>query len=218
MLAGDALVAVIYASSTQGMPNADALVRGVAQAAAPYALAAEREADRASATFDALTGLYTPRAFREQLQRELALAHTPAAAPLALWFVDTDRFKSVNDTYGHAAGDAVLRAMAALLREHTVAGVDLAARNGGDEFCAVVRGTHKLAAIERAQRFCNAVRAANFGPGIPVTASVGVAAFPSDAANANELLEVADAAMYHSKRCGRDRVSFAAAGAFSVYE
>jgi diguanylate cyclase (GGDEF)-like protein len=71
----------------------------------------------------------------------------------------------------------------------------------------------------RAQRFCVAVRESDLGVEIPITASVGVAAYPYDAAEASELLEIADAAMYHSKRAGRDRVSFAVdRGTFAIYE
>lgn len=219
MIGGDGLSAVVYAASAnESIGNADLIVRAVAQAASPYALAAEREVDRRSATYDGLTGLYTPRAFRAKLQDELAIARLSRHASLALWFIDTDHFKRVNDTLGHAAGDIVLQRMASLLREHTVPDVDLPARNGGDEFCAIVRNVHKVSAIERAQRFCQAVRSADFGVEMPVTASIGVAAYPYDAAGASELLEVADAAMYHSKRSGRDRVSFSVDGAsFAVF-
>jgi diguanylate cyclase (GGDEF)-like protein len=219
MLGSDGLVAVVYAASSQErIANSDALVSAVAQAASPYALAVEREADRAQATFDGLTGLYTPRAFRQKLQEEVAAARRSAYASLALWFIDTDHFKRVNDTLGHAAGDAVLQRMARLLEEHTVRGVDLPARNGGDEFCAIVRNVHKVSAIDRAQRFCAAVRACDFGVDVAITASIGVSAYPYDAQDASELLEVADAAMYHSKHAGRDRVSFAVERArFAVY-
>lgn len=219
MIGAQGLAAVVYAASIQPrVANADLIVRAVAQAASPYALAAEREADRRSATYDGLTGLYTPRAFRAKLQEELALARLSPHASLALWFIDTDHFKRVNDTFGHGAGDVVLQRMANVLREHTVPGVDLPARNGGDEFCAVIRNVQKVAAIERAQRFCRAVRECDFGVDVPVTASIGVAAYPYDAADASELLEVADAAMYHSKRSGRDRVSFAVDGtSFGVF-
>lgn len=219
MLDDSRISAVVYASSAKGaIRDVDMLVRAVAQAASPYALACEREADRARATFDGLTGLHTPRAFREQLQQRIEQARVQAHAALSLWFVDTDRFKDVNDRFGHAAGDVVLQRMAALLRQYTVAGVDLPARNGGDEFCAILAHTHKVAAIERAQQFCEAVRSCDFGVGLPITASVGVAAFPYDASEASELLELADAAMYHSKRAGRGCVSFAVKGAgFAVY-
>jgi diguanylate cyclase (GGDEF)-like protein len=219
MIAGDGLAAVVYAATTENrVGEAELIVRAVAQAASPYALAAEREADRRSATYDGLTGLYTPRAFRAQLQEDLTIARLNRHASLALWFVDTDRFKRVNDTLGHAAGDIVLQRMADLLRDFTLPDVDLPARNGGDEFCAIIRNVHKVSGIERAQRFCDAVRACDFGIEIPITASIGVAAYPYDAAGANELLEAADAAMYHSKRSGRDRVSFAVDGSsFAVF-
>lgn len=220
MIAADGLAAVVYAASMQErIANPELLVRAVAQAAAPFALAADREADRAQATFDGLTGLYTPRAFRDKLRQMLTAAQASRNASLALWFVDTDRFKRVNDTLGHAAGDIVLQQMARLLQDHTLPLVDFAGRNGGDEFCALISNAHKVSAIERAKRFVDAVRACDFGVDIPVTASIGVAAYPYDAAEANELLEIADAAMYHSKRSGRDRVSFAVErSSFAVYE
>lgn len=219
MIGPSGLTAVVYAASArEPIASADALVRAVAQAAAPYALAAEREADRMQAVYDGLTGLHTPRAFRTALQREIATARLTPGASIALWFVDTDHFKRVNDTLGHAAGDAVLQQMARLLQAHAPPPADLAARNGGDEFCAILRNTGKVAAVERARRFCEAVRDADFGTGLPITASIGVAAYPYDATEAAELLELADAAMYHSKRCGRDRVSFAVdRGSFAVY-
>ncbi|MGZ3507506.1 MAG: diguanylate cyclase [Vulcanimicrobiaceae bacterium] len=220
MLDGRGLSAVVYAASARSdrFGDPDALVRIVAQTASPYALAREREADRASATYDGLTGLLTPRAFRNRLQEEVAIARLGSGVTLSLWFIDTDNFKHVNDTFGHGAGDVVLRRMARLLQEHALPEVDLAARNGGDEFCAVVRNVQKVAAIERAQRFCEAVRSCDFGVDATVTASIGVAAYPYDAADASELLETADAAMYHSKRAGRDRVSFAVCGnGFEVY-
>jgi diguanylate cyclase (GGDEF)-like protein len=219
MIAGDGLAAVVYAATIEDrLAGPDLVVRAVAQAASPYALAAEREIDRRTATYDGLTGLYTPRAFRAKLQEELGLARLRPHASLALWFIDTDHFKRVNDTFGHSAGDIVLQRMANVLREHTVSGVDLAARNGGDEFCAIIRNIHKVAAIERAQRFCGAVRECDFGIDVPISASIGVAAYPYDAADASELLEVADAAMYHSKRSGRGRVSFSVDGkSFAVF-
>lgn len=221
MQSREGVSAIVYAATTCArIGNPDLLVRAVAQAASPYTLALEREADRASATYDGLTGLLTPRAFRERLAAELSAARLSSSTALSLWFIDTDHFKAVNDTHGHAAGDVVLRRMASLLREHTIDGVDMPARNGGDEFCAVVRNVHKVSAIERAQRFCEAVRACDFGiEGIALTASIGVAAYPYDASDAGELLEAADSAMYHSKRAGRDRVSFVIDRAsFAVYE
>ncbi len=217
---GDNLRAVIYVSSAagEGIAAEDTIVRTIEHATSAYALALEREADRADATYDGLTGLLTPRAFRARLCEEIDRARLRSHGVFTLWFIDTDHFKKVNDTHGHAAGDRVLQAMADLLRAHTVADVDLAARNGGDEFCALIFDAQKTVAIERAQSLCDAVRRASFEFPIDVTASIGVATYPYDARTASELLEVADAAMYHSKRTGRDRVSFAVNGAhFSIY-
>lgn len=181
-----------------------------AEIAVPFALACERERDLARSLYDGLTGLLTPRAFRERLAR--ALAEECAGGKIALWFVDTDRFKEVNDTFGHAVGDRVLQQMAELLRAHAVARTDFVARNGGDEFCAALIGISKTLAIERAQEFCDAVRAHDFGIPLRVTASIGVAAYPFDARTAAALLERADRAMYAGKNAGRDRVSFALDG------
>jgi diguanylate cyclase (GGDEF)-like protein len=213
------LHAVIYASSQDRSDlDEEAIVQSVAHAASPYVLALERERDRADATYDGLTGLLTPRAFRNRLRDELSRARFGAAPVLTLWFVDTDCFKTVNDSLGHAAGDAVLQAMGELLRAYVIPDVDVTGRNGGDEFCALIHDTQKSVAIERAQEFCDAVRLHDFGIPLQITASVGVASYPYDARDANELLEVADAAMYHSKRSGRDRVSFAVNGtSFAVF-
>ncbi|HET9095465.1 MAG TPA: diguanylate cyclase, partial [Candidatus Baltobacteraceae bacterium] len=113
MVGGEGLCAVVYAATAQDrIGSCDLIVRAVAQAASPYALAAEREIDRHSATYDGLTGLYTPRAFRAKLQEELAIARLSRHSSLALWFIDTDHFKRVNDTFGHGAGDVVLQRMA----------------------------------------------------------------------------------------------------------
>jgi len=220
MLDAGGLRGVAYLSSCDARALADreALVLAVECAATPYSLALEREADRADATYDGLTGVLTPRAFRRLLHDVVSNA-APGGAPLSLWFVDTDRFKSVNDRFGHRAGDGVLQAMASLLEASLVADLDAAARNGGDEFCALVRAASKRAAIERAKAFCDAVRAHDFGLPVRVTASVGVATFPFDATSSSELLEAADAAMYHSKRAGRDRVSFALRrGEYAVFD
>jgi diguanylate cyclase (GGDEF)-like protein len=219
MRAGQTFCAIVYASASRGSRiERDITVRAVAHAAVPYALAREREADRASATYDGLTGLYTPRAFRSILQGDLRAAELGRTTTLSLWFVDTDGFKLVNDAFGHAAGDTVLQRLARLLTGHLVPEVDLGARNGGDEFCAILRNAHKSEAIARAQAFCDAVRSTDFGVRAPITASIGVAAFPYDASGASELLEIADAAMYHSKRSGRDRVAYPdGSGCFTVY-
>ena len=215
-LHGVAYVSSAVSGSDRG--HSDTLVRLVEHATLPFALAIERECDRASATYDGLTGLLTPRAFRTRLVTEIAHRRLGRSPVVSLWFVDTDHFKEVNDTHGHAAGDAVLQMMAALLRAHTVRDVDIVGRNGGDEFCALILDAQKSVAIERAQAFCDGVRACAFPASIRLTASIGVATFPYDTNDSSELLEIADAAMYHSKRSGRDRVSFSINGTtFATY-
>jgi diguanylate cyclase (GGDEF)-like protein len=179
-----------------------------------YALAHEREAYLRRAEYDGLTGLLAPRALRERLATAIDRARFAPLTRLALVFVDTDHFKEWNDTYGHAGGDALLRALARELRAAAAAD-DLVARNGGDEFCLVFEDTEKSQAIERAGALRSAIerldvcalRPAAAG-GVAITASIGVAAFPADAVTPSELLERADEAMYHSKRSGRNAVSY----------
>lgn len=125
--------------------------------------------------------------------------------------------KSWNDLYGHASGDTLLRELAVLLRASASDPADLVARNGGDEFCVVFADTEKSSAIERAKRLRASIADADFsglhahGSGaeeVKISASIGVACFPVDAQSPSELLEKADEAMYHSKKTGRDGVSF----------
>lgn len=181
-----------------------------------YQLACERERDRRRAEFDALTGLLTPAELRRRLARLVARARLVRSARLALLFIDTDRFKDWNDRYGHASGDALLRALAAVLRGAARFEADLVARNGGDEFCLVFTETDKAEAIERADLLrrrigsldLDALRPSGDVAALRISASIGVAVYPLDAADARGLLERADAAMYHSKRVGRNTVAY----------
>jgi diguanylate cyclase (GGDEF)-like protein len=217
MISHRRICAVWYAASAtrERFARFEQIVQLVSCACEPYLLALEREADRNDATFDGLTGVLGPRAFRRRLHEIVAAAGETA---VALWFVDTDRFKSVNDLYGHAAGDRVLEQTATLLRDRVGPG-DLVGRKGGDEFCALLRGRGKMRSIELAQSFCADVRAHDFGVPVRMTASVGIATYPFDAADAASLLQAADEAMYFAKRSGRDRVAYAVEGSgFALYE
>lgn len=216
MVSGDHVQAVLLLVAPEGFEpgGIEAAVELVEQAAPLYLLACEREADRSRAMLDGLTGLLTPAAFRMLLRREIERAAGMPGRRLALLFVDTDHFKEFNDSHGHGAGDVLLRRVAALLQESAGPG-DIVARNGGDEFCVVFVEAEKTQAVERAVALGRAIAGrATLGLCEPrwstaaITASIGVAAFPSDARSAEELLERADAAMYHSKRAGRDRVSY----------
>lgn len=215
-----ALLAVAYVASSHCFESetCDAIVEIVQAAASPYAGALEREADRSDAEYDPLTGLLSPRAFHRRLTEETKRARSRGDVAFCLWYADTDGFKAINDRFGHRAGDGVLQAIAALIDTHVVRGLDVAARNGGDEFCALLRATGKGRALERAQALCDALRVHDVGVAARVTASLGVAAYPHDGTTPHALIEVADAAMYCSKRGGCDRVSFASSpGVYATF-
>jgi diguanylate cyclase (GGDEF)-like protein len=163
---------------------------------------------------DPLSGCVNRRGFDLQLARELSRAER-ASAPVALLAVDVDHFKRVNDEFGHAAGDAVIREIGALLREGARAG-DVVARVGGEEFVVVLAGADEAGAAALGRRVVDTVRARRFAavPGLVVTASVGVAAEASvdDAGIAEALKGRADAALYAAKRGGRDRAMVWTAG------
>lgn len=227
-LALDAGRVCILVVATRGTLDGDAIERLVTladQASPAYLIALDREGDRRRAEYDGLTGLLTPRAFRQQLGALVERARHAPAARIALLFVDTDRFKEWNDAYGHACGDALLRELARILRAAARDERDLVARNGGDEFCLVFDDCGKADAIERAEALRRRIAEADFTPlrpaapqpAVRISASIGVAAFPVDATSASDLLERADAAMYHSKRHGRNAVSYVDVdGAFSL--
>jgi diguanylate cyclase (GGDEF)-like protein len=155
---------------------------------------------------DALTALPNRRAFDEDLAREAARA-ARTAAPLSVVAFDVDRFKAVNDERGHAAGDAVLRAVAARAAGAIRAG-DLLARVGGEEFAILLPGADLPRAAEAAERIRAALAAIPVeaaGHAIAITASFGCAALaPGEPPDA--LLSRADARLYEAKRAGRNRV------------
>jgi diguanylate cyclase (GGDEF)-like protein len=213
---GRASVMVATAQVALAPESIERIVALADQASPAYLIALDREHDRRRAEYDGLTGLLTPRAFRQRLTALVERARFAPTTQLVLLFVDTDRFKHWNDAYGHAAGDALLRELAQLLRGAVRYECDLVARNGGDEFCIVFTDTDKATAIERAELLrahigafdCRRLRPDASSAGVRITASIGVAAYPADATSANDLLERADAAMYHAKETGRDGVAF----------
>ena len=215
----DAGRACVLVAAARAALDADAVDRiaALADHASPaYLIALERAIDRHRAEYDGLTGLLGPRAFRQRLGGLIDAARHAPLARLGLLFLDTDRFKAWNDSYGHAAGDALLREIARVLRGAAHCAADLVARNGGDEFCLVFTETDKAAAIERAEELRARIvrldlahlRPPQADAAVRITASIGVAAYPADAGGASALLERADAAMYHSKQTGRDAVSY----------
>ncbi len=154
---------------------------------------------------DPLTGLPNRRQFDERLGEAMARARR-SGAPLALLFLDIDRFKSINDSFGHAAGDAVLKEFAHRLKDN-VRTTDAVARLAGDEFVVILEGIHNAAEAEQVtHKIVLATRDAFLIDGRPlrVTTSVGVAVFEGDATPADELMARADAALYDAKNAGRD--------------
>ncbi len=155
---------------------------------------------------DGLTGLFNHRCFKEKLAEEFRRSERFNDA-LSLMLTDIDHFKKVNDTYGHPAGDAVLRDVAALI-SRAVRGVDVPARYGGEEFAVLMLKTDTRGAWKIAERVRKAIKAHEFraeGHLLKVTVSVGIASYPADVTSGDELLERADEALYSAKRRGRDR-------------
>ncbi|MBA5638033.1 diguanylate cyclase [Duganella sp. LX20W] len=158
---------------------------------------------------DPLTRLANRRAFFQQADAAFAIA-SRYERPLALLMIDLDHFKHVNDTYGHAAGDAVLVRTANCLR-HSVRHADLPARLGGEEFVVMLPETTLAEALETAERIRRTIEQsppAEFeGRAIPVTASVGVAMMHSDSKGIESILNEADMALYDAKETGRNKVA-----------
>lgn len=167
-----------------------------------------RETLREQALRDPLTGLYNRRIMEEGLAREIAQAGREST-PLVVGFVDIDHFKDFNDTYGHEAGDYVLKQVGAYLREHTRAG-DLVSRYGGEEFVTVWLGAELSSAFNRAEALRAGVEALHLDfHGEPlggVTLSIGIALLGDHGDSAEELLSAADTALYEAKGDGRNRV------------
>jgi diguanylate cyclase (GGDEF)-like protein/putative nucleotidyltransferase with HDIG domain len=170
----------------------------------------------ALATTDMLTGLPNHRALQSLLEKECERARR-YGHPLSLLFFDGDRFKQVNDTYGHAAGDVVLRELGERARNVLRAG-DTVGRFGGEEFLVLLPETGEQEAKVVAERLRSAVAACPLAThevegGIALTVSIGMASFPSDGASGSSVREQADQAMYWAKRLGRNQVRTAAEAA-----
>ena len=172
---------------------------------------AQRELIRQLATHDDLTGVPTLRLATDRLEQAL-LGAARAGGRVAVLFIDLDGFKAINDTHGHEAGDAVLKAVAQRCR-NVLRAEDTIARKGGDEFIAILQGVEgQAAAVALAQRLVDtlAVPVNYSGRPVQVGASVGVALFPEHALTALDMIRAGDAAMYEAKRAGSNQVRLAA--------
>jgi diguanylate cyclase (GGDEF)-like protein len=151
---------------------------------------------------DGLTGLPNRRVFDERLEDELRRS-ARSRRPFALAIFDVDRFKQINDTHGHHAGDEALRAFADTLRKHT-RHVDLAARFAGDEFAMILLDVNHGEAHAIVTRIVTAIRELSPVESLKISASAGVTlSYPVD--TAETIIERADAALYKAKQAGRDR-------------
>lgn len=159
------------------------------------------------ATTDGLTSLFNHRTGQEKLAEQLRLAER-YQRNIAVVMIDVDHFKSINDSYGHPAGDAVLRSVARLIRSDC-RDVDIPVRYGGEEFLLVLPEVNTEGAVVVAERIRHRLMAEIINHDdidIKVTASIGIASFPEDAQSQQALLDLADKSLYLSKRLGRNQV------------
>ncbi len=158
------------------------------------------------ANHDPLTGLYNRRRFLEELEREITRIERYGGQGAVFW-IDLDRFKKINDQHGHAAGDAALVAVATLLTENLRA-ADFVARFGGDEFAVLLTSCDLAGAAQAAEKLQRELRGLSIeveGASLRVGASIGVSVFPGHGRTPEQLLARADRAMYSAKAHGTGR-------------
>jgi diguanylate cyclase (GGDEF)-like protein len=160
------------------------------------------------ATTDSLTGLTNHRAFHERAAEVLERA-ARLGKKMSLIMTDIDKFKSINDTYGHPVGDQVIKRVASVLMSN-VRKIDVAARIGGEEFVLVLEETDAPGARQLAERIRLDMQGQVFqtdkGP-FGATLSLGITTFPDEGQDKQALMEHADQALYHAKQHGRNRVT-----------
>ena len=156
------------------------------------------------AVTDSLTGLFVRRYFLVKLQEELHRAERYKNI-LSVVMADLDRFKNINDSYGHDAGDRALKAIGKFLQQN-IRDVDVVARYGGEEFVIMVPEAANDAALILGERLRKQMSELKIKDLPPITISLGIATFPNDGSDIENLIKKADAAMYAAKRAGRNRV------------
>ena len=161
------------------------------------------------AMVDGLTGLFVRRYFDARIAEEFERGKR-YRTPFAIVMIDIDDFKHLNDTHGHLGGDRVLREVAAIVKGQ-MRGIDTAVRYGGEELALILPGTDMLAAYTQAERIRGAIagkpRAVSTDQEVTVTASFGIAAFPEvPVTTSEELVRMADEALYRAKKMGKNRV------------
>ena len=171
------------------------------------ALAMSEALLREQSVRDHLTGIFNRRYMEETLERELYRAAREHLS-IGIMMIDVDDFKRFNDTYGHAAGDEILREFGVLLQEH-VRKEDIPCRYGGDEFIVVLPGASLKVTQERAELLRESTHNLPIQFDETVTISLGIAVFPENGATSEAVLKAADDALYRAKSAGRDRVVIA---------
>ena len=172
-----------------------------------------RETLKYQSVRDPLTGLFNRRHMEESLERELQRA-ARSHRPVTVLMIDIDHFKRFNDTFGHEAGDVLLRELGSILKAQ-IRGGDIACRYGGEEFLLILAETGLEAAQQRAERLgelSKGLHIRHHGETLRrITISTGLACFPEHGTSAAQIVKAADEALYRAKTEGRDRVVFATA-------
>jgi diguanylate cyclase (GGDEF)-like protein len=198
-----------HAPRSSGEPErqlAEVLAKQVALALGNLKL---KESLKNQSICDPLTGLFNRRYMEESLEREFSRANRNKSS-VAILMMDLDHFKRFNDTFGHQAGDTLLRALGDLLKRST-RGQDIACRYGGEEFVLVLTDSNLAGAVQRAEILRQQVKqlSVEYAGQLlgAVSVSVGVAFFPDHGTTMSDVLRASDQALYCAKREGRDRVS-----------
>jgi diguanylate cyclase (GGDEF)-like protein len=199
----DVIGVINVTNKKEGMEFTDEDVEMLKAVADQAAVAVNKAQLWDMAVTDSLTGLYDRRYFMVKLQEEVLRAER-CGKPLSVVMADLDRFKKINDTYGHDAGDRALQAIAKFFQKN-IRDVDAVARYGGEEFVMLIPDADQSAAFSLAQRLRQELAKVNLDDLPPITMSLGIAAYPSDGTDIDELIKKADAAMYEAKRRGRDK-------------
>jgi diguanylate cyclase (GGDEF)-like protein len=213
MMAQSEALGVLHLSQPRNVAMTEAKQRLAATMAEHIAMALSNlklhETLRSQSIRDPLTGLFNRRFMEESLELELRRA-ARNQRPLGVIMIDLDQFKHFNDTYGHEAGDTLLRELGTLLQSN-IRGEDIACRYGGEEFTLILPEGNAEVTLQRAAALRDAVRHLDVQhknqPLGRITASMGVAVFPEHGRTGPALLQAADAALYRSKDLGRDRVT-----------
>ncbi len=157
------------------------------------------------ANTDGLTGLYNHRHFHERVEQEIARG-SRFGTIFSLIMLDIDLFKTYNDTYGHLAGDQILRKMGEYIKG-SIRSLDLPFRYGGEEFTVILPETRLDEAYNVAERIRKTIETRMTSRIVPITVSLGIASFPADGATKEEIVAGADSALYRAKETGRNRTS-----------